>query len=176
MATVKAQADTIGVSPESIMRSKAFRHGVNDVRNGKRPRFDAAWGNDECEWEYEWGRAVWSAGTASSASRLGGATQSGGCGVFLSDARRGYLLMTPRPKPNKESLTQIASKLFALVKGDVKSAIEKGRLLQRACEQHEGEYGDWLEKIGWAETSAKRYRAIYTFSQTNPQIGGLIFQ
>jgi len=56
MATVKAQADTIGVSPESIMRSKAFRHGVNDVRNGKRPRFDAAWGNDECEWEYEWGR------------------------------------------------------------------------------------------------------------------------
>jgi hypothetical protein len=34
-------------------------------------------------------------------------------------------------RSNKESLAQITSKLFALVKSDVKSAIEKGRLLQR---------------------------------------------
>jgi hypothetical protein len=76
-------------------------------------------------------------------------------------------------RSNKESLAQITIKLFACVKKDVKSAIEQGRLLQRAAEQHSGEYGFWLQRIGWAETSAKRYRDIYAFSQANPQIGGL---
>lgn len=42
------------VSLESIMCSKAFRYGVRDYREGRAPRFDAAWGNDFED--YEWGR------------------------------------------------------------------------------------------------------------------------
>jgi hypothetical protein len=47
------QVETRRVSIESIMRTAAFRHGVNDVRKGRTPRFDK-WGNDD--WEYEQGR------------------------------------------------------------------------------------------------------------------------
>jgi hypothetical protein len=84
-------------------------------------------------------------------------------------------------KPNKQSLAQIARKLTALEKNDVKSAIEKGRLLQEArdqCEEgpdtfKEGTYIAWLESIGWSYRSAKRYRNIYALAQTNRQIAGL---
>jgi hypothetical protein len=46
------QIPTKIASPEEIMRTKAFRHGVNDVRRGKPPRFDTF----DDDWEYERGR------------------------------------------------------------------------------------------------------------------------
>jgi hypothetical protein len=51
---VRAQADSHCVSFKTIMRTAAFRHGVNDVRKGRAPRFDAEWGDDI--WDYEKGR------------------------------------------------------------------------------------------------------------------------
>jgi hypothetical protein len=77
-------------------------------------------------------------------------------------------------KPNKQLLAQIARKLTALEKNDVRSAIEKGRLLQEARNQcEEGTYIGWLESIGWSYRSAKRYRNIHALAQTNRQIAGL---
>jgi hypothetical protein len=85
--------------------------------------------------------------------------------------------MTKRPisrSNSKTALLQIARKLTALEKDDVKSAIEKGRLLQEACDQCEdGTYTTWLKGIGWSERTAMRHRDIYALAQTNRQIAGL---
>jgi hypothetical protein len=85
--------------------------------------------------------------------------------------------MTKRPisrSNSKTALLQIARKLTALEKDDVKSAIEKGRLLQEACDQCEdGTYTKWLKGIGWSERTAMRHRDIYALAQTNRQIAGL---
>jgi hypothetical protein len=48
-----AQTSTTAVSFKTIMRSRAFRHGVADVRSGRPPRFDEY---AEGGWFYEWGR------------------------------------------------------------------------------------------------------------------------
>jgi hypothetical protein len=50
----RRQVETRSVSIESIMRTAAFRHGVNDVRKGRTPRFDK-WGDGD-DWDYERGR------------------------------------------------------------------------------------------------------------------------
>ena len=78
-----------------------------------------------------------------------------------------------KAKLNKQSLTQIARQLTALDKTDVKTAIEKGRLLQLAFDEYEGTYTEWLGNIGWSERSALRYRNVYALAQTNRQIAGL---
>ncbi len=50
------QVETRRVTIESIMRTHAFRHGVNDVRKGRRPRFGDWGGAVGTDWEYERGR------------------------------------------------------------------------------------------------------------------------
>jgi len=46
-----SQTDTRPISTATIMRSAAFKAGVEDVRTGQPARFD-----DYVEWEYERGR------------------------------------------------------------------------------------------------------------------------
>jgi hypothetical protein len=49
-AGAAAQAETVGVTIQTIIRSRSFQAGVAEVRAGRPPRFDLD------DWEYERGR------------------------------------------------------------------------------------------------------------------------
>jgi hypothetical protein len=72
----------------------------------------------------------------------------------------------------RTSLKQIAKQLDALTKRSTKDAVETGRLLQQAFEEHEGHYTTWLKDIGRSERTAMRYRNIFRLKQTNRQFAG----
>jgi hypothetical protein len=73
---------------------------------------------------------------------------------------------------NSRTLPQIAKAIKALEKKDIRSAIEKGKLLEEASKKCDhGQYMEWLKtEFGWSHSTSLRYRSVHNLSQ-NRQFG-----
>jgi hypothetical protein len=79
------------------------------------------------------------------------------------------MLMT-RPGKNTDTLPQIAKKFRALEKKDIRSLIEKGRLLQVAFDREDHgdreEYHSWVaDELDISTSQEARYRNVFAFSE-----------
>jgi hypothetical protein len=82
------QAPTCRVSVESVMRRANFRLGVEDVRAGRRPRFDDL--HDYC-WAYERGRLFGRIAPLDMPVFVNGELNRKAMALFDAACRRGFI-------------------------------------------------------------------------------------
>jgi hypothetical protein len=82
------QEPTVPISTAMLMRHENFRRGVEDVRAGRRPRFDDL--NDDW-WAYERGRLFAHIAPLSLHLRIDGKLNPKAVALFAAAVRRGYV-------------------------------------------------------------------------------------
>jgi hypothetical protein len=86
---LKRQAETVRATTVAIMRTAAFREGVDDARQGRPPRFDRY---DHNNWDYERGRLFAHIAPLSMALRIDGRLNSQAIALFNAAWERGFII------------------------------------------------------------------------------------
>jgi hypothetical protein len=155
--SVRKQAQTYGVSIRSIVASKEFARGVEEVRNG------LPFNPDNDEWNYERGRCFGFIAPLAMPLRIGGKFESESPQARRSRVHAEAFDMTKKAKTKKQrtELDRIATQLRTMLRRDTTSIIEKGKLLLRSRELLADEHGQWMPWL--AENFDMSYRSAINY-------------